>query len=549
MSNGIRYDSLLVRDLAAELDERFAGRAASLLRLDPDERTASLEIDGGALLFALHPLRGWILESPPRPAPVLHRLHRSARIGRVHAPSDERVFRIDLAGSTSATRPIRALVIELMTNQMNLLALGAEERIVSALWPRSAGARELRSGAHYVLPRPFGRAGADRPLELDEWRDLLADVQPDAAARELVRRVAYTSPLNAPAIVGEPGTNSWLADAHARYRAAIAGPRRPVLLEREAGPAQPYPVPLAGQRGREAESLLAAMSEAAGAEAEPARAPAIAPERLDRLQRRLTRLEARLDSMRGELETAGPEAERLRARGDLLLARLHEVPRGAGRVELRDFDGGTVELELDPALSPSDNAQALYSAARKRSRAADALPGILSRTERERDALASLVERATRGAASEEEVDAALPPEPAGGSSGEEELAPYRRYTTSGGHEVRVGRSGKANDELTFHHSSPNDVCLHARDTAGAHVILRWNDANANPPARDLAEAAVLAALHSRARTSGTVPVDWTRRKYVRKPRKSPPGLVLPDRVSTVFVEPDPGLARRLRKP
>jgi len=53
-----------------------------------------------------------------------------------------------------------------------------------------------------------------------------------------------------------------------------------------------------------------------------------------------------------------------------------------------------------------------------------------------------------------------------------------------------------------------------------------------------LAEAATLAAWYSRARTSGSVPVAWTRRKYVRKPRKAPPGSVLPDRVETVFVKP-----------
>jgi predicted ribosome quality control (RQC) complex YloA/Tae2 family protein len=57
----------------------------------------------------------------------------------------------------------------------------------------------------------------------------------------------------------------------------------------------------------------------------------------------------------------------------------------------------------------------------------------------------------------------------------------------------------------------------------------------------------VLAALHSRARTSGTVPVDWTRRKYVRKPRKAPPGQVLVDRTKTVFVEPDAAVEERMR--
>ena len=57
----------------------------------------------------------------------------------------------------------------------------------------------------------------------------------------------------------------------------------------------------------------------------------------------------------------------------------------------------------------------------------------------------------------------------------------------------------------------------------------------------------MLAALHSRARTSGTVPVDWTRRRYVRKPRRAPPGRVVADRLRTLFVEPDARLEERLR--
>ena len=156
-------------------------------------------------------------------------------------------------------------------------------------------------------------------------------------------------------------------------------------------------------------------------------------------------------------------------------------------------------------------------------------------------------QRAEAGEAAAEEVEAlAGGPAPAGTTDAAERL-PYRRYRTSGGLEVRVGRSRKDNDELTFHHSAPTDIWLHARDVGGAHVILRWANAEANPPGRDLAEAAVLAALHSRSRTSGTVAVDWTRRKHVRKPRKSPPGLVAPDRVKTLFVEPDEGLEKRMR--
>jgi predicted ribosome quality control (RQC) complex YloA/Tae2 family protein len=124
---------------------------------------------------------------------------------------------------------------------------------------------------------------------------------------------------------------------------------------------------------------------------------------------------------------------------------------------------------------------------------------------------------------------------------------PYKCYRTTGGLEVRVGRNSRANDQLTFHHASPNDIWLHARDVAGAHVVLRWHDRDNNPPARDIAEAAALAALHSRGRTSRIVPVDWTRRKYVRKPRKAPPGQVVIERAKTLFAEPDIRMERLMR--
>ncbi|MBK5187788.1 MAG: DUF814 domain-containing protein, partial [Gemmatimonadaceae bacterium] len=99
---------------------------------------------------------------------------------------------------------------------------------------------------------------------------------------------------------------------------------------------------------------------------------------------------------------------------------------------------------------------------------------------------------------------------------------------------------------LTFHESSPRDVWLHARDSAGAHVVLRWQR-DEPPPSRDLEEAAVLAAWHSKSRGSRLVPVDWTRRKHVRKAKGGAPGLVLVQRAETVFVTPDERVERRLR--
>lgn len=528
MSNPIRYDSLLVAHLAGELDARLRGSRAFAVRLDPDARRASIELDGTALLFDLHPLRGWILEGAPAPAPDIRRLHRSARVGRVRAPLDERLLRIELDGSTSETRPIRGLIVELLTNQHNVIAVDADDRIVALLRPRSAGGRELRPGRRYRPPPPEDRAGASEAIPEDAWTDRWG-----AGA---VKNVAWVSPLN----VGSIGSyEDWRRLAH--------GPPQPALIRRDDGAWQPYPHPL-GADSRPAASLLDGMRACAGAEAAPAADAAASPELLDRVRREITRVEARIERLEAQGRRALPEAAALRARGDLLLARLQEVPRGASSVTLEGFDGATVDIELDPSRNGADNARALYDRARRRERAADRVPALVAAERKRLGALGSALRRAEEGEADAEALESLLPtvrPERGGGA--DDERLPFRSYRTSGGLEVRVGRSGRANDALTFHHSRPDDIWLHARDAAGAHVILRWSDAQAGPPQRDLAEAAVLAAVHSRARTSGTVPVDWTRRKYVRKPRKAPPGAVLPERVKTVFVEPSEELERSLR--
>jgi predicted ribosome quality control (RQC) complex YloA/Tae2 family protein len=255
--------------------------------------------------------------------------------------------------------------------------------------------------------------------------------------------------------------------------------------------------------------------------------------RLEAAERRVRRLE---EQRQGE-----GEVERLRARGDLLLAKLHEVPRGAAEVVLRGWEGEEVRIALDPTLTPAENATAWYAEARKRERAAARLPALVASAEAEAERWRRAVAAGERGELPEWVAGELSRGADGRGRPAEGTSLPYRVFRSSGGLEIRVGRSSKANDQLTFGHSTPNDVWLHARSVPGSHVILRWRDPEGAPPARDLEEAARLAAHYSKARSSGIVPVDWTRRKYVRKPRGAPPGSVIPQRVRTIFVEPGEG--------
>lgn len=551
VSNAIRYDSLLVRDLAAELDARLTGARIRAAFLDRRSLTFTLlvraarraDAEPPSLRWQLHPDSGLIEAADTAGGGGRVQVRTGARITGVTAPPDERVLVIDLEPGEAPAGFARRFVVELVTNRWNALALGADNRIVAVLRERDTPARPLRAGATWALPPASDRIGAAHPVTPERWRAELGPLPPGKRMRALVR-FAWASPLNGAWIIGDADVTedaAALERAWDRYTRLVSGAvTMPVLLHTAQG-AQPYGAPV--DEHERYPSLLDAWAAAAQSRRD---APTVSAEdalalvsrRMDAVQRRMTRL---LEEAAG----AGREAAALRSDADLLMANLHAVSRGETSITLPDFEGGSRTLALEPGFSPADNARRMYDNARKRDRAAARIPRLVEQAEAELERLDALAGRIRDGAIP---VEALAPLRSADRSAdGDTPVLPYRVYRTSGGLEVRVGRGSKANDQLTFRHSSPSDVWLHARDVAGAHVILRWGRADENPPASQIEEAAVLAALFSRARTSGVVPVDWTRRRHVRKPRRAAPGLVIPERVRTVFVEPDPAQEERMR--
>jgi predicted ribosome quality control (RQC) complex YloA/Tae2 family protein len=540
----IRWDTLMARHTAQELDRALAGARLRAVRLNRATRDLTLLFEERALIWRLHPDRGYLRLHPPVD-PVAGDHPVRATLRAVQAPPDERIVRFELSGRSGAVD----VAVELMSTRWNAVVTEGERRLVRhLLWRPSRDDRRV-AGQPYEPPPPTDRAGADADLPLERWLDALEPLPRDERRRALLRGFAWTSPLNTPALLGESdGPEPDLGRGHARW-GAWADPEavaEPVVLELERGP-QPYPFPLPGIPYRHVESLLAAFEACAAADGAAGASPAavLGPELLARLDRRVDRLSRRVTSLEAELD-AVEDPQALRSLGDLILARYHEIPSGAGRARLAGFDGEPVEVELDPSEPLHENAARYYQRATKSERAAERLPGILAGARAEREKLSGLLGRVRAGQADDQEVREMLGSEaeaPAGDGSGP--ALPYRTFRSSGGLEIRVGRGARHNDDLTFHHCAPDDIWLHARHTAGAHVVLRWPGPG-NPPARDLAEAATLAALHSKARTSGSVPVDWTRRKYVRKPRKSSAGQVGIEREQTLFVRPDESLLDRL---
>lgn len=545
------FDAVLVAALAREVEGRLQGARLRALRLDRGSRSLALLFREGTLRFDLDVATasvGW--HEPAEPGPLDHPL--PARLERSEVPPDDRVLRLTFRRLRGAPATVD-VIVQWITNRWTALVTEGPELVIRQVLVQLDGDRAPRTGQRWSPPPLAGREGADGTLTAERWRELLLAEGPGARRHALLSRVAWSSALNAAALLGwaadsgGPAAADALERGHQLWRqlAAVALGRlrsEPVLLHMPHG-LQPYPLPLPNVEGEPVPTLLDGCAGAAPAALSTGRLPT---DLIEALRARAVRARARVQSLARELaETPDPAA--LRGSGDLLLARLGEIQHGSAAVRLVDFTGYDVELELDPAASAADNAAAYYDRAARAERARTRLPELVREAEANASRLDALVERAEMGDLSEERLRAELPLEGRTAPGSAPASLPYRAYRSSGGLEIRVGRGSRHNDDLTFHHASPGDAWLHARHAAGAHVVLRWQG-KGGPPSRDLMEAAVLAALHSKAHTSGAVPVDWTRRKYVRKPRKAPPGQVLVERVKTLFVEPDPALEERLRE-
>ncbi|MBR9976982.1 MAG: NFACT family protein [Bacteroidetes bacterium] len=115
---------------------------------------------------------------------------------------------------------------------------------------------------------------------------------------------------------------------------------------------------------------------------------------------------------------------------------------------------------------------------------------------------------------------------------------PFRRFILVGGFEAWVGKNSANNDLLTLRHSRPNDLWFHARGVGGSHVVIKVGSAAGEPSKEAIRQAASIAAWYSKHRKAKRVPVAWTEKKYVRKPKGAPAGTVTIDREKVVLVDP-----------
>ena len=241
------------------------------------------------------------------------------------------------------------------------------------------------------------------------------------------------------------------------------------------------------------------------------------------------------------------KADENRIKGELLTANLYRIEKGCGSVELEnwyDERGGTLKIALDTTLTPSQNAQRYFKTYNKQKRAKEILTPMKSAEEAE-ISYADSVSAAIRSAETDEdlkEIETELiaaglmraPVKKIGGKKKETEI-PFREYE-HGGMKIYLGRNNLQNDRL-LKFAAAEDIWLHTQKYHSSHAIIVTEGRQVQD--ETVLFAAELCAYYSDGRDGDKIPVDYCKRKFVKKPSKSKAGFVVYTDYKTVLVTPN----------
>lgn len=547
-----------------------------------------LNASAGAARFALSHVKA---ENPPA-APNFCMLCRKS-LEKAHLLSVEQLegdrivrFTFETINALGDFEPV-CLILEMMGKHSNLILVRADGTIVDALFRVNGRISSVRTVEPGDLYRLAPQKNKMNPLSLLNGRDLEVVLETGAAFagldadtrldKALIASFNGLSPLTAEEIVFRAGLSNLplydfnestplaLAEAMRAFYAHIEEPPAFVLYKNETGEYADFSAFSYGHVTMETEpfdiwkgldAFYSAKDQKNRIKHRSHDLSQLIKSNIDRMERKISAFHEQLD------KTLDLEEDNLKA--ELLTANIYRLSQGMDKAVVENYycETGngtypTVEIKLNPALSPADNAQAYYKRYNKKKRTQKSLGEQLVLAEDELDYLMTLA-YSLEAAEAEADLEGIRKELTATGyiRSRHKTMPPSApakilSFKTSDGLEVLIGKNNIQNDQLTFKIAKPFDLWLHVKNRPGSHCILRLADGQ-NPNVRlddpdsivkafgaqNIKEAAEWAALYSSLSSDDLVEIDYTLQKYVKKPAGAKPGFVIYTHQSSVRVQP-----------
>jgi predicted ribosome quality control (RQC) complex YloA/Tae2 family protein len=231
--------------------------------------------------------------------------------------------------------------------------------------------------------------------------------------------------------------------------------------------------------------------------------------------------------------------------GHLLIASLYQQRDVPERINVKNiFDtqhpDQHIEIKLKPALTLQENAEAYFTKASKTRGKLKAMEERYAGAELKRKKLEEILAKTATISTPKEAhrfIDQIGSKGNKAGSrpSNSEGDSPFRTVRITPEITLLIGKNAANNELLTFSHTKPNDIWLHAQGASGSHCVLKGASLH---QLHEIKKAAAIAAWYSAAKHSKLVPVMYTLKKYVRHGKKLSVGQVIVEREKVVMVKP-----------
>ena len=252
------------------------------------------------------------------------------------------------------------------------------------------------------------------------------------------------------------------------------------------------------------------------------------------LRKSIKRLRHRIEAWHEDLAKAAKYKTYDRY-GELIKANIGTIRKGQTNTTVVDYFDETLSnltIPLDPTKTPQGNMDDYFRKHRKYLTAERELHPRIEEGQKELEALRQEMTAIEQGTWQPPDKPQLAGQARALSRTGgrrdrqKQQHVPFRRFTSSDGLAIYVGRNARENDELTFRLAKSDDLWLHVRGTPGSHVVVRLGK-GADPPPETIRDAATLALLYSDLKKSGKGDVIYTRRKWVKKAKGEAPGAVI----------------------
>lgn len=554
-------DGLALCALTKELQKLIGGKIDKVQQPEKDMLLFTVRGQGETLrlLLCSHAENGRVqlttkaYENPDSPPAFCMLLRRRLIGGRIvairQADNLERILYLEIAARDELQDAVAlTFVIELMGKHANMLLLDGEGVIIDCIRRVSAAnasdaARILLPGFRYQ-PAP---AQDKRPLFGAAKTELAILLEADEPARRLSEMYSGLSRQSAKALLSVCQNDESLYAMLGRFQ---AGDFAPSMSEQCVLPFSP------GTGSK----VFASMSGAYDAFYDT-RDRQVHMQRhsssLRRVSEQALKRARNRQNVHFEAMQNSAASEQSRLFGEWILANLHRIRPGDTQIIVENYytdPPSSAVVPLDPRLSANENAQRYFKQYKKAKTAHTFAETQMASVAEEIAYLEGQLQNIAMAETVPEldEIREELVREryirpdrkPAKKMPRHAATEPLR-FVSSDGITIRVGKNNRQNEQLTLRDAKPDNLFLHAKSMPGSHVII---DFSGEPPETTLREAAMLAAYYSTARQSGSVPVDYTARRHVKKPPGGRAGLVVYATNRTIYVTPDASMIAKLKK-